>query len=216
MHAPARLLIVDDDPLFTDPLAIFLARAGHAVTHSDEAGAVLAQGLAADLVLLGSPRERQPSLGLLAELRGRSTVPVIMIGHAAGLADRVKALEAGADDFVVKPLSPRELAARVNAVLRRVAPRPARPVLRFAGWSLDTETRLLTSSNGFAVPLPEEACYRLKRFLQNPGDPETREALMAHVGALGGADPFSGVDALAPAPSSRRFRGVGAYLAHCG
>lgn len=216
MQKTACLLIVDDDPLFSAPIVQFLGDAGHTVRTTADIDALYATPVDADLLLLGRPRQRVSALSLLVDLRQRAeTLPVIMVGQPGDLGDRIAALESGADDFVLRPVVPRELGARIQSVLRRSAPRaaPRRPVLRFAGWSLDTDSGLLSSPNGLAVQIPPRDVALLTQVLHDPSDGDARDRLMAHVDV-----PLETLrpDCVAPAAAPRRaIRGVATLLERC-
>ena len=122
---PDRILVIDDEPRVREVVAAYLQREGFRVdeaANADQAKAML-QGPAPDLVVLDIMFPGASGLDLLAELRTRSEVPVILLTARADEVDRVLGLELGADDYVVKPFSPRELVARVRTVLRRTRPR---------------------------------------------------------------------------------------------
>jgi two-component system OmpR family response regulator len=138
------------------------------------------------LVILDLKLGRENGLDLLREIRSRSSVPVIITtGHHRDEADQVLGLELGADDYVIKPFSLRELLARVRAVLRRrdsarLEPqRNAAPARwRFGGWQLDGRTRRLTDPNGAPVPLTKGEYALLVAFLNAPQRPLSRETLL--------------------------------------
>ncbi|MBB2922200.1 response regulator transcription factor [Cellulomonas cellasea] len=118
---PSRVVVVDDDPTITDVVSRYLTRAGHEVlVAADGATALhLARTEAPDLVVLDLMLPGIGGLEVCRRLRATSTVPVIMVTARADEADRITGLELGADDYVAKPFSPRELVLRVEAVLRR-------------------------------------------------------------------------------------------------
>jgi DNA-binding response OmpR family regulator len=122
-----RVLVVDDEPTVRDVVVQYLRRDGHEVTEAgdgEQALELLASQLP-DLVVLDLLLPGIDGLEILRRLRSTSDVPVIMLTALAEERDRVAGLELGADDYVVKPFSPRELAARVNGVLRRSSARNA-------------------------------------------------------------------------------------------
>ena len=122
----ARILIVDDEPHILDIVRAYLAREGHDVlTAADgDAAIALAADPTIDLVVLDVMLPRRSGFEVLRELRGAGrTVPVVMLTARDDVIDRVAGLEIGADDYVTKPFEPRELVARVSAVLRRSQPR---------------------------------------------------------------------------------------------
>jgi len=139
-----------------------------------------------DLVILDLRLGHEDGLDLLREIRSRSDVPIIIItGDRRDEIDRVVGLELGADDYVTKPFSLRELLARIRAVLRRrEAGRavsrqdPARGRWKFGGWQLDRCTRHLTDPNGTKVVLTKGEYALLTAFLDAPQRPLSRECLL--------------------------------------
>jgi two-component system, OmpR family, response regulator len=112
-------------------------------------------------------------------------LPVIILTGRSGVTDRVLGLELGADDYVVKPFEPRELVARINAVLRRARPdpctaeaQPAAELARFAGWVFDYDTHTLTAADGATTELSAAEARLLLTFLRAPNRILTREALL--------------------------------------
>jgi DNA-binding response OmpR family regulator len=122
MNAVAgHVLVIDDDPTVRDVVGRYLARAGYQVSQAQdgEQGLRLAAARMPDLVVLDLMLPGRSGLEICAELRARSSVPVIMLTALGEEEDRVVGLELGADDYVTKPFSPRELVLRVGSVLRR-------------------------------------------------------------------------------------------------
>jgi DNA-binding response OmpR family regulator len=120
------VLVVDDEPTVREVVASYLRRDGHDVTEAADGTAAveLVEARSFDLVVLDMMLPGVNGLDILRRIRQIGDMPVIMLTARAEEADRVAGLELGADDYVVKPFSPRELAARVNGVLRRAAPKP--------------------------------------------------------------------------------------------
>jgi two-component system, OmpR family, response regulator len=182
----AHVLAVDDDPAMRAMIADYLADQNVRVsvaTDSREMQRVLAAG-AVDLVILDLKLGNENGLDIVRALRADSDLPIIVLtGHRRDAVDRVVGLELGADDYLTKPFSPRELLARINAVLRRsLSTRPdtkaKRIRYRFAGWELNLRTRRLTSSSGENVPLTKGEFALLTVFLQSPQHVLTREHLL--------------------------------------
>ena len=151
--APPLILVVDDARDIREPLALYLRRQGlraRPLAGAPEARRALEEG-AADLVVLDVMMPGEDGLSLCRWLAARGGPPVILLTAMADDTDRVVGLELGADDYVVKPFNPRELLARVRAVLRR-APRPPAEVpglsRRFAGWTHDPAARTLAHEDG--------------------------------------------------------------------
>ncbi len=143
MQREPHILLVDDDPGIRDGLAAFLSSSGLRVSTAASGHAMRARMAIAriDLVVLDLMLAGEDGLTLLRELRRAATVPVIMLTAVTGESDRIVGLELGAEDYVCKPFSLRELLARIRVVLRRrsegMEPLDAGPVFRFNGWSLD-------------------------------------------------------------------------------
>ena len=174
-----RVLVVDDEPHIRRVLRGYLEADGFIV---DEAGtAAQARGLAgaADLVLLDIGLPDGNGLDLLRDLRSASPVYVILVTACAEEVDRLIGLEAGADDYVVKPFSPREVTARVRAVLRRareVEPAGA-PPLSVGGLTVDVGAREV-SVDGAGVPLTPIEFHLLATMAAAPGQVFTRRQLL--------------------------------------
>jgi DNA-binding response OmpR family regulator len=120
----ARILVVDDEPHIVEVVRAYLEREGHTVATAGDGDAALAEIAMAgpDLIVLDVMLPRRSGFDVLRELRARGeTTPVILLTARDELVDRVAGLEIGADDYVAKPFEPRELVARVGAVLRRAA-----------------------------------------------------------------------------------------------
>jgi two-component system, OmpR family, response regulator len=183
----AHVLVVDDDPAMRAMIADYLTDQNirvSAATDSREMQRVMAAD-AVDLVVLDLKLGNEDGLAIVRALRAESTLPIIVLsGHRRDAVDRVVGLELGADDYLTKPFNPRELLARIHAVLRRSpAPRAdgdaKRARYRFAGWELSLRTRRLTSPSGDNVPLTKGEFALLTVFLQSPQRVLTREHLLA-------------------------------------
>jgi DNA-binding response OmpR family regulator len=140
----ATVLVVDDEPIVREVVVRYLTREGHRTLEAADGSAArtLIERGAPDLVVLDVMLPGADGLELCRWIRGRSELPVIMLTARGEESDRIVGFELGADDYVTKPFSPRELAARVRSVLRRstaVAPGPA--VLTFGDLRLERETR---------------------------------------------------------------------------
>ena len=172
MDPKDRILIVDDDPDIRQLLVDYLVRNGFDAVPAGS-GREMAQQLerhAIDLVVLDLMLPDADGLTLCRDLRAKSNLPVLMLTARGEEADRIVGIEMGADDYLVKPFSPRELLARIKSILRRTRALPpnlkpdTQRCLAFAGWRLDTATRVLTGRDGVATPL-SGAEYRLLRIL---------------------------------------------------
>jgi two-component system OmpR family response regulator len=172
MDTKDRILIVDDDPEIRQLLVDYLERQGFDAVPARN-GREMGQALdrhAIDLVVLDLMLPDADGLTLCRDLRARSNLPVLMLTARGEEADRIVGIEMGADDYLVKPFSPRELLARIKGILRRTRALPpnlkpdTQRCLAFSGWKLDTATRVLTGADGVATPL-SGAEYRLLRIL---------------------------------------------------
>jgi len=138
-----RILVVEDEESFSDPLSYLLRKEGFEVEVADDGPSALAEfdRTGADLVLLDLMLPGLPGTEVCRQLRLRSNVPVIMLTAKDSEVDKVVGLELGADDYVAKPFSPRELLARIRAVLRRAQPDTVAEKLSSAGITVDTGAR---------------------------------------------------------------------------
>jgi two-component system OmpR family response regulator len=138
-----RLLLIDDDEQLAPPLAAYLRRFDHEleVAHRPSVGLQrLARG-DIDAVILDVMLPEMDGFETLRRIRQSSDVPVLMLTARGELSDRVVGLESGADDYLPKPFEPRELAARLQTILRRARAAPSGPQLRFEGLVIDTDRR---------------------------------------------------------------------------
>jgi two-component system OmpR family response regulator len=171
-----HLLVVDDDREIRDLVSRFLTRHGFRVTTARD-GREMKQALAdwsIDLIVLDLMLPGTDGLTLCRELRASSKIPVIMLTAMGEETDRIVGLEMGADDYLPKPFNPRELLARIKAVLRRMERPPRVPdeertnLIRFKGWELDTATRVLKNVDGVVVDLTAGEFELLQTFTQHP------------------------------------------------
>lgn len=156
-----KVLVVDDEPMVREVVARYLELDGievHQAADGREAQRWLDHH-AADLVVLDVMLPEIDGLAILRRLRAASEVPVILLTARADEVDRINGLELGADDYVVKPFSPRELAARVRTVLRRTTSRPGSGASNrkdFGGLGIDTGTREVFLDGGVVALTPKE------------------------------------------------------------
>ena len=159
--ALAHVLAVDDDPIIREAIGDYLGQYEFRVTAVSDGGAMQAvlSHEVVDLVVLDLTLRAEDGMTLARRLRDESAIPIIMLTGRREEADRVMGLELGADDYLTKPFSPRELLARIRTVLRRRRPevQQGRPqgirAYRFDGWELNLNTRRLRNPEGEAVPL---------------------------------------------------------------
>lgn len=156
-----RVLIVDDEPMVREVLERYLTRGGFvAETASDGAAALAAfDATRPDLVLLDLMLPRVDGFSVFRSIRARAATPVIMLTARGAETDRIAGLELGADDYVAKPFSPREVVARVQAVLRRgmgATPAGAGETLRFDGLEVDGASREVRVGGRVVALTPKE------------------------------------------------------------
>ena len=183
--AVAHVLAVDDDPIIREAIADYLTQYEFRVTAVADGGAmhaVLAREVVDLIVLDQLPGE--DGMALARRLRDQSAIPIVMLTGRRDEADRVMGLELGADDYLTKPFSPRELLARIRAVLRRRRHevRQGRPegirAYRFDDWELNLNTRRLKNRDGEAVPLSNGEFSLLVVFLGAPHRILSRDQLI--------------------------------------
>jgi len=176
------VLVVDDEPLVREVVARYLEQDGHTVTVVDDGAAALqaVMGDHFDLVVLDLMLPSVDGISVLREIRERGATPVIVLTARESEGDRIQGLELGADDYVVKPFSPRELVARVRSVLRRVGMPTLSDTLRFDGLEIDEMTREVRRD---AVPVEvTRREFDLLRFLaRSPRRVFTRGQLLEQV-----------------------------------
>jgi len=185
MNPEPHILLVDDDRDIRDPLAAYLARNQLRVTKAEDAAAAR-QVLAAhriDLILLDVMMPGEDGLSLAGFVRATTKVPIILLTARAEETDRVVGLELGADDYVAKPFGPRELLARIRAVLRRAGDpaavhAPDAAGYAFGRWVLKTGERTLVSTGGEEVPLSSSEYALLLAFATHPKRVLTRDQLL--------------------------------------
>jgi DNA-binding response OmpR family regulator len=187
--APAALphvLVVDDDPTIRDLISDYLGKNEmrvSAVADSRGMQALLAVEIV-DLIVLDLKLKGEDGMGLARRLRDESAIPIVMLTGRAEEADRVMGLELGADDYLTKPFSPRELLARIRSILRRrrAEVHQGRPegirAYRFNRWELNLNTRRLLSPEGKAVPLSNGEFSLLVVLLGAPNRILTRDQLL--------------------------------------
>ena len=156
----SRVLVVDDEPTVREVVVGYLRRDGHDVVEVGDGTAALAlvNTEPFDLVVLDMMLPGANGLDILRRIRQLGDMPVIMLTARSEESDRVAGLELGADDYVVKPFSPRELAARVNGVLRRAAPKAVATAatIEFDGLSIDTRSREVRLAGELVEMTPKE------------------------------------------------------------
>ncbi|WUU81192.1 response regulator transcription factor [Streptomyces cellulosae] len=184
--AGARVLVVDDDPTVAEIVTGYLDRAGYVVDRAGDGPDALARAAAhrPDLVVLDLMLPGMDGLEVCRRMRGQGPVPVIMLTARGDEDDRIVGLEVGADDYVTKPFSPRELVLRVGSVLRRARPvadaSVRSDVLGAVGLVVDPGARKAVK-HGVELALTVREFDLLSFFLAHPGRAFTREELMRDV-----------------------------------
>lgn len=181
-----HVLVVDDHRDIRELVAKYLSRHGLRVSTADGGVAMkrLLKTSAVDLVVLDIMMPGEDGLSLCRHLRETSGLPVILLTSMAEETDRIVGLEIGADDYLTKPFSPRELLARIKAVLRRAQSLPQQRTkvdsehIRFAGWTFDPERREMIDKDDTAVPLSTAEFQLISAFLRHPQIVLSREQLL--------------------------------------
>jgi DNA-binding response OmpR family regulator len=183
-----HVLVVDDDPDVRDLVAEYLCRNDMRVSTATSGQEMfeIFDHEAIDLVLLDLRLPGEDGMQLARSLRDRAAVPIVLLTGRNEEADRVMGLELGADDYVTKPFSPRELLARVRAVLRRYQVQATLPqrdhtrrAFRFAGWELNLRTRRLLSPEGLVVELSNGEFSLLGALCRAPQRVLSRDQLLS-------------------------------------
>jgi DNA-binding response OmpR family regulator len=182
-----HILAVEDDEQVQELLSDYLSHEGFRVTVA-ATGAAMTAVLAADpvdLILLDLRLPDGDGLALVRQLRSESQLPVIILSGKVEEVDRIVGLELGADDYLTKPFNPRELLARIKAVLRRAGeggvtrnPEGLRAVVCFAGWQFDLTAQRLLSSDGRDVDLTKAEYALLAAFVKQPQKVLSRDQLL--------------------------------------
>jgi two-component system OmpR family response regulator len=186
MTEEPHILVVDDHRDIREPLARYLQRHGYRTTLAESAAKARREleTAAIDLVVLDIMMPGEDGLSLLRDLRSSGDMPVILLTAVTESADRILGLELGADDYVTKPFEPRELVARIKAVLRRTEGRASTtPVetaeeIRFDRWKLLPLKRELIDENGVAIALGTAEYRLLSVFLDHPRRVLSRDQLL--------------------------------------
>jgi len=197
-----QILIVDDDKDIGLELKTYLEPHGYQIVNAAH-GIEMWKKLKnhnVDLVVLDIMMPGEDGISLCHRLRQESTVPIIMLSAAGSEADRVSSLEIGADDFLPKPFSARELLARIKALLRRSSGQLGQKreeeqqqnqlsIVSFAHWQLDRARRVLIDKDNLTIPLSQREFEILSAFIANPKRILTRDQLLEYTRGLE-AGPF--------------------------
>lgn len=184
---PAHLLVVDSDTAIQELIRLNLTRAGHAVesTADAESALLVLDDCLPDMMLLEWDLPGQSGMSLVRRVRAQPRtrdLPIIMVSARGGEQDKIMALESGADDYITKPFSPREMIARIQALLRRRAPHAAADTVQMAGLRLDPGTHRVTA--GTTQITLGRVEFRLLNFLMHhPERVHSRSQLLDQVRA---------------------------------
>jgi len=181
-----HILIVEDARDIREPLARYLRENSYRTTTAPDSAAArrIMKSAAIDLVVLDIMMPGEDGLSLCRSIRESSQIPVVLLTAKGEEVDRIVGLEMGADDYLAKPFSPRELIARIGAVLRRTHALPPRQKppqaerIRFGDWTLDTGQRELIGTEGVAMPLSSGEFRLLMTLLERPKIALTRNQLL--------------------------------------
>lgn len=186
MDTDPHIIVVDDHADIRDPLTRYLGKNGFRASSAASADKLreMMKAAAPDLIVLDVMMPGEDGLSLCRHLRETTEIPVILLTAMAEETDRIVGLEVGADDYVTKPFNPRELLARIKAVLRRTRAVPKRdePLaaarLKFAQWVFDDARRELVDKDGRAIPLSTAEHKLLRVLVQRPGMVLSRDQLL--------------------------------------
>jgi two-component system phosphate regulon response regulator PhoB len=185
MTTNKRLLLVEDDRALAELVTFHFDRAGYAVTRTGdgEEALILAEEIRPDLVLLDWMIEGISGIEVCRRLRRRAAtanVPIIMLTARGEEDDRIRGLDTGADDYLTKPFSPKELVARAAAVLRRVRPALAAETLEYYGLEMDLAAHRV-KRDGQPIQLGPTEYRLLRHLLEHPGRVFSRQQLLETV-----------------------------------
>ena len=177
-----KILVADDDPQFLRALRITLGAKGYEVVVAADGRQALSLAIdeRPDLVMLDLGMPRLDGVQVIEGLRGWSTAPILVVSGRTGAADKVEALDAGADDYVTKPFAMDELLARIRALTRRVPGQDAEPVVMFGEVTVDLAARSAERA-GERVRLTPTEWKVLELLLRNPGRLVTRQTLLTEI-----------------------------------
>ncbi|WP_341956255.1 response regulator [Microbacterium sp. LWH13-1.2] len=177
-----KLLIADDDPQMVRALRITLAAHGYEVVVAPDGAAAVAAAAQThpDLIMLDLGMPRLDGIEVIQALRGWTNVPIIVVSGRTGSADKVEALDAGADDFVTKPFQVDELLARLRALSRRSVPAGGESTVGFGDVVVDLATKTVTRA-GARVHLTPTEWRMLEHLARHPGALVTRQDLLKEI-----------------------------------
>ncbi len=185
-----KALIVDDDRTLADVIAFTMRREGYEVYLAYDGESALRRWAdeKPDIILLDINLPKLDGFGVCRKIREESDTPIIILTVRGEDDDVVHGLELGADDYISKPFSPRQLIARARAVLRRTGTKPMPPVRKYGDLTLDLQRREVYIAQDNAISLTHLETRLLDYFLLNPGHVLTADALIEHVWGPEGGD----------------------------
>lgn len=186
MNETAHILLVDDEASLREPLADYLSKQNFRVQQAADASIArsLLNACDFDIILSDIMMPGEDGLSFCRHVRERTDIPVIFISAKTEETERIIGLELGADDYITKPFSPRELVARIKVVLRRAggngvkSPANKGAVYQFSGWTLKTDQRSLLDESGVNVPLSSGEYQLLLALLSRAGHVLNRDQLL--------------------------------------
>jgi two-component system KDP operon response regulator KdpE len=178
-----KILIADDDPQLVRALTLTLGAVGYDIATAADGAEALRAVIEEhpDVVMVDLGMPHVDGLGVIEGLRGWSNIPVLVVSGRAGAADKVEALDAGADDYITKPFAMDELLARLRALTRRTTPTPDQPTETFGGIRIDFVAKSVVREPGEAVRLTPTEWRILEILVRNPGRLVTREDILTRI-----------------------------------
>ena len=184
----SHILLVDDDRRIRTLMTRYLMQRGYRVTTAADCAEARAclRSISFDLIVLDVMMPGENGFEFTASFREESQVPILLLTARADSNDRVRGLEAGADDYLTKPFEPKELSLRIASILRRTAPRrepdPATPLVRFGDFTFIVDREELWRGEE-QIRLTDRERVMLQMLLRNPGEPVPREELAGDAGS---------------------------------
>jgi two-component system KDP operon response regulator KdpE len=178
-----KILIADDDPQLVRALTLTLGAVGYDIATAADGAEALRAVIEEhpDVVMVDLGMPHVDGLGVIEGLRGWSNIPVLVVSGRASAADKVEALDAGADDYITKPFAMDELLARLRALTRRTTPTPDQPTETFGGIRIDFVAKSVVREPGEAVRLTPTEWRILEILVRNPGRLVTREDILTRI-----------------------------------
>ena len=178
-----KILIADDDPQLVRALTLTLGAVGYDIATAADGAEALRAVVEEhpDVVMVDLGMPHVDGLGVIEGLRGWSNIPVLVVSGRAGAADKVEALDAGADDYITKPFAMDELLARLRALTRRTTPTPDQPAETFGGIRIDFVAKSVVREPDEAIRLTPTEWRILEILVRNPGRLVTREDILTRI-----------------------------------